>query len=123
MSNFSVKINLFKLRKVRFIKKDDDLFVCIPVKANSLFQGEKGIYLECTGWQLQNSDFGDTHMVKLSVNKEIYDKLTDEQKKKLPIIGSMKELSFKGQIDNELQNNDFSAVPNNYSDVDDDLPF
>lgn len=123
MSNFSVKINLFKLRKVRFIKKDDELFVCIPVKANSLFQGEKGIYLECTGWQLQNSEFGDTHMVKLSVNKEIYEKLTEEQRKKLPIIGSMKELSFKGQIDNELQNNDFSEVPNNYSDVDDDLPF
>lgn len=123
MSNFSVKINLFKLRQVRFIKKDDDLFVCIPVKANSLFQGEKGIYLECTGWKLQNAEFGDTHMIKLSVNKEIYDKLTDEQRKKLPIIGSMRELSFKGQIDNELQNNDFSAAPNNYSDVDDALPF
>ena len=123
MSNFSVKINLFKLRKVRFIKKDEDLFVCIPVKANSLFQGEKGIYLECTGWQLQNSEFGDTHMIKLSVNKEIYEKLTEEQRKKLPIIGSMRELSFKGQIDNELQNNDFAEQPKNYFDEDDDLPF
>lgn len=123
MSNYSVKINLFKLRKVRFIKKDDDLFVCIPVKANSLFQGEKGIYLECTSWQLQKSEFGDTHMVKLSVNKEIYEKLTDEQKQKLPIIGSMREMLYGGSFDKNLQNDDFSAPPNNYSDVDDDLPF
>lgn len=123
MANFSVKINLFKLRKIKFIEKDGEKYVCIPCKANSLFQGEKGIYLEATSWQLNNSEYGESHMVKLSVNKEIYDKLTEEQRRKLPIIGSMKELGYKGTVDNDLQSNDFSTPPNNYSNDDDDLPF
>lgn len=123
MANFSVKINLFKLRKVKFIEKDGEKYVCIPCRANSLFQGEKGIYLEATSWQLTNSEYGESHLIKLSVNKEIYDKLTEEQRRKLPIIGSMKELGYKGIIDNDLQSNDFTTAPNNYSETEDDLPF
>lgn len=123
MANYSVKINLFKLRKIRFIEKDGEKYVCIPCKANSLFQGEKGIYLEATSWQLKNSEYGESHLIKLSVNKDIYDKLTEEQRQKLPIIGSMKEMVYGGTVDKDLQSNDFSTPPNNYSEDDDDLPF
>lgn len=123
MSNYSIKVNLTKLRKVKYFKQDDEQYVCIPVKANSIFNGEKGMYLELAAFQLKEQKFKDTHLLKLSVQKEIFDKLTKEQKDKLPIVGSLAPFENKPEI-SEIQNVEFSAAPKNFEiDEEDDLPF
>lgn len=62
----------------------------IPIAQNNLFKGEKGVYLELTGFEIKNKANGskDTHLVKQSLPKEIYEKLTDDQKKAQPVLGS-----------------------------------
>lgn len=93
MSNISTKINLAGLKhSVRTIKgKSGDLeCLIIPILANNLFKGEKGVYLDLTGFEIKNkvNDSKDTHLVKQSFPKEIYEKQTDEEKKAVPVLGS-----------------------------------
>lgn len=121
--NFNIKLNLSKLRKVKYLTDDGEQYICIPVKHNCIFNGQKGFYLELAAFQLQQQKYNESHLIKLSVTKEIFDKLTDEQKNKLPIVGSLSE--FRTQIKmEELQNVTFSDEPKNaISDEEDDLPF
>ena len=93
MSKFSAKINLLQLHAVvKNIKSQSGEVECIviPIRQNSLFKGEKGIYLDLQGFELKQKREGskDTHIIKQSFPKEVYDKLTDEQKKELPILGN-----------------------------------
>lgn len=93
MSNISTKINLAGLKhSVRTIKgKSGDLeCLVIPISANNLYKGEKGVYLDLTGFEIKNkvNDSKDTHLVKQSLPKEIYEKQTDEEKKAMPVLGS-----------------------------------
>jgi hypothetical protein len=90
--NISTKINLAGLKhSVRTIKgKSGDLeCLVIPIIANNLFKGEKGVYLDLTGFEIKNkvNDSKDTHLVKQSLPKEIYEKQTEEEKKAVPILG------------------------------------
>jgi len=96
MSNISGKLNLMQLKAAirKMTGKDGLLIDCVvlPIEANHFFWGEKGIYLDLTAFELKEKkgDNKDTHLVKQSLPKEIYDSLTDEQKKELPIIGNLR---------------------------------
>lgn len=93
MGNFSAKLNLLQLNAVvKNLKGQSGEVKClvIPINQNSLFEGEKGIYLDIQGFEIKQKREGskDTHLIKQSFPKEVYDKLTDEQKKELPILGN-----------------------------------
>ena len=93
MSNFSTKLNLASLKHTRKLLKaksgEIDCLI-IPINENNLFKGEKGLYLDLYHIQLKNPKEGqtNTHLVKQNLPKELYEKMTDEQKKEMPIIGS-----------------------------------
>lgn len=95
MANISAKINLRQLKNVvRFIKgKNGNMVECliIPIKENNLFAGEKGIYLDLQGFELKERkpDQKDTHIVKQSLSKEVFDTMSDQEKKDMPILGNM----------------------------------
>jgi hypothetical protein len=94
MSNISVKINLRQLKSaIRTMngQSGDVECVVIPIAANNLVKGEKGIYLDLMGFELKERkpDRKDTHIVKQSFPKEVYDVMTDEEKQKSPILGNM----------------------------------
>lgn len=61
----------------------------------SLFKGEKGTYMTLDVFEVKNSKYGDTHMVKQVLSKEKYQSLTDEQKKQIPILGNMAPSKFQ----------------------------
>lgn len=94
MSGISSKINLAGLKhSVREIKgKTGDMVKClvIPIDLNNLYQGEKGVYLDLQGFEIKNkvNESKDTHLVKQSLPKDLYDTLSDDQKKALPVLGS-----------------------------------
>lgn len=93
MGNISIKLNLAALEHVVQIKKGqsgDVECLVIPIDKNKLYRGEKGMYLDVTGFEIKNPVEGqkDTHILKQSFSKEYYDSLTDEQKKALPILGN-----------------------------------
>lgn len=97
----------------------------IPIKENHLFMSEKGnIYMDIVAFErkepMKDKDGAivQTHLVKQSLPKEVRDKMTDEQKRNQPIIGS---LTILGGTFTEKQ-----AIPDDSIDtgVDgDDLPF
>jgi hypothetical protein len=56
MSNLSIKLNLQNLvGAVRFEKGKDGPVECIilPLEKNHFFKGEKGIYLDITGFEIK----------------------------------------------------------------------
>ena len=96
MSNISTSINLAALKHSRMkMKGKSGMLDCliIPIEANMLHKGEKGLYLNINHYEIKDkskfpADSKDTHLVKQSFPKEAYDKLTEEEKKSFPIIGN-----------------------------------
>lgn len=123
MSNFSIKLDLSKLKDACLATANGRRCVVIPVDANrEIFVGKKGIYLNLVAVALkQESQYGDTHFVKGNLDKEAYQALTDDERKALPIVGNMKP----------IEGRDTSATPEAPSitltpaedDPDGDLPF
>lgn len=96
MSNISTKLNLAGLKHSRMnMKGQSGMVDCliIPIDANMLYKGEKGLYLDLTHLEIkdrskQSEGQKDTHLVKQSFQKEVYEKMTDEEKRSFPILGN-----------------------------------
>lgn len=93
MGNISIRLNLLQLNAaVKKLKGQSGEIECLvlPIKQNSLYEGEKGIYLDLQAFEIKNKkgDSKDTHLIKQSLPKEVYDKLTEEERKEQPIIGN-----------------------------------
>lgn len=117
MSNSSIKVNLLQLQGafVTNLKGKTATKRClvIPVDDANLYVGQKGCYLNMTAIEMRNSQYGDTHCVKQNLEKSVYDAMTDEQRRAMPIIGSMRPLE-KSQ----------AALDTSYMvESDEDLPF
>jgi len=95
MSKISGKINLMQLNAViKSMKGQSGDVEClvIPIEKNRLFKGEKGIYLDIIGFEIDPTKRGeskDTHLVKQSLSKEDRSLMTDEQLKAMPILGNL----------------------------------
>nr|DAQ90021.1 MAG TPA: hypothetical protein [Caudoviricetes sp.] len=119
MANLSTKLNLAGLIHARMNKKgkDGNMVDCliIPIKENHLFIGEKGLYLDLSHFEIKNPKEGqeDSHLVKQSLPKEVYEAMSKEEQEKLPILGNTRTW---GSNSNEPE----LAQP---IDEDDDLPF
>jgi len=90
MSNLGIKVNLKKLKNVAIIdvkgRETTKRGVFIPIDDNSLFISEKGYYLNLVAFEMKDHKFDDTHLVKLSLEKEGYDEMTEEERKDRNII-------------------------------------
>jgi hypothetical protein len=93
MMRISAKLDLTKLKSVTQWQKGKTgpiECIIIPIDENNLYRGKNGIYLDLTGFEIRNPKEGqkDTHILKQSLPKEVYEVLTDEEKKALPILGN-----------------------------------
>lgn len=94
MGRISTKINLSALKNAAIItsgKNKDVDCILIPIDQNNLFRGkENAIYLDLIGFETpaDKRKGKDTHLVKQSLSKEIQDKMTEEEKKAMPILGN-----------------------------------
>ena len=99
MANYSIKADLLKV-KGAFVtnikgKTATKRCLCIPIDDSGLFLGKQGCYLNMTAIEMQNPQFSDTHCIKVSYDKEVYEKMTEEEKKAQPIIGGLHQLERK----------------------------
>lgn len=100
MSNFTGKINLLKLKKscVMALKGKESYVKCvvIPIEENQIYITEddrhqaKGAYLDFMAYENQNSQYGDTHSLRQTYPKEVRERMTDDEKKKIPYIGNLR---------------------------------
>lgn len=94
MANISIKLNLKQLKHVEkeITGKGGKKVKCliIPIVENRIYEGEKGSYLDITAIEIKNKtgDSKDTHLLKQNFAKEVYEKMTDEEKKAEPILGN-----------------------------------
>lgn len=123
MSNYSIKTDLLKLKNsfVTNLKGKTATKRClvIPINDSGLFLGEKGVYLNLTAIEMREERYGDTHVLKQSLPKDVYQTMTEEERNAQPILGSLKPIS--PALPKEMpvtQTTDTAAVEN-----EDDLPF
>jgi len=95
MSRISAKVNLMNLHAaIRMMKGQLGEIEClvIPIEKNKLFKGEKGIYLDLVGFEIEKPIEGskDTHLLKQSFSKEERAGMTEEQLRSLPILGNLR---------------------------------
>lgn len=91
MANISINLNLRQLKHIIVNTKKGNKCILIPIYENNLIEGEKGIYLNATGFEIKNKsqDQKNTHLVKQSFEKEIFNSMTDEEKQSQPILGNL----------------------------------
>lgn len=128
MTDFNGKLNLLKLKRaaVMQIQGRTEVLRClvIPIEDNNIFistdenNRPKAAYLDLTAWALKNPKYDETHMIKQSLPKEVREKMTDEEKKAIPILGGLKPVIFESQ--NAASS---CAAPIAQTQNSDDLPF
>lgn len=128
MTDFNGKLNLLKLKRagIMQIQGRTGVLRClvIPVEDNNIFvttdenNHPKTAYIDLTAWELKNPKYDETHMIKQSLPKEVREKMTDEEKKAIPILGGLKPVIFESQ--NAASS---CAAPIAQTQNSDDLPF
>ena len=122
MENFQAKLNLLKFNKAFTMtirgKEAVKQCVCIPIEDNYLFVSadehlKATIYADINVNPYENgkSQYGDTHYLRLSVPKEVRDKMTEEQKKAIPFLGNMKPSPLQQAQSAEPPVNGAYAIP------------
>lgn len=122
MANYSIKADLLKLTGA-FVtnikgKTATKKCLCIPIEESGMFLGKQGCYLNLTAIEMQNPQFSDTHCLKVSYDREVYERMTDEEKNSQPIVGGLHELKKKQQAAVDL-----SAANPYFAETTEDLPF
>lgn len=128
MTDFNGNLNLLKLKRagIMQIQGRTGVLRClvIPVEDNNIFvttdenNHPKAAYIDLTAWELKNPKYDETHMIKQSLPKEVREKMTDEEKKAIPILGGLKPVIFESQ--NAASS---CAAPIAQTQNSDDLPF
>lgn len=122
MSSISIKLNLRQLKSaVRRMKSKSGEMDClvIPIAENNLYMGEKGVYLDCTAYELKDRkpDRKDTHLIRQSVPKDVFEKMTEAERKEIPIIGNATVWGYREPEPQEFPVENYSVAE------DEDLPF
>lgn len=125
MSNFSIRLDLLKLQGAftRNLKGKTATKRCliIPVDDNDcVFLGEKGCYMNVNAFETRNNQYGDTHLVKPDIPKEKRERMTEEERNAVPILGNMRPIQpQQGTVSGTMQSTDFV----NEQGEAEDLPF
>lgn len=125
MSNFSIRLDLLKLQGAftRNLKGKTATKRCliIPVDDNDcVFLGEKGCYMNVSAFETRNNQYGDTHLVKPDIPKEKRERMTEEERNAVPILGNMRPIQpQQGTVNGTMQSADFV----NEQGEQEDLPF
>jgi hypothetical protein len=94
MTRINFQINLSSLKSVtQWMKGKTGPVECliIPIDANYLYRGKNGLILDGTGFEIRSPKEGqkNTHIGKQSLPKEVYETLTDEEKRAIPVLGNL----------------------------------
>ena len=134
MGNFQGKLDFLKFKNSCVIsvkgKTGEKKGVFVPIEDNGLFvttyenNKAKGAYFNFAVFEnKQVGKYGDTHMIKQGIDKDTRSKMSDEEKRAIPILGNMKPMELQNA---SVPQNDIvtTASPDAPQDNDDsDLPF
>ena len=130
MGNFQGKLDFLKFKNSCVIsvkgKTGEKKGVFVPIEDNDIFvttdenNKAKGAYFNFAVFEnKQVGKYGDTHMIKQSIGKDARSKMSDEEKRAIPILGNMKPMEFQ----NAAQTVEAPVAPVVQEEEDDSLPF
>lgn len=98
--NYGINVNLLKLKKsgIMKIKGKEKVVRClvIPLEGiSNLVETEHGIFLNLSAWESDKLNYGHTHYLKINLPKEENEKMSDDERRLVPIIGNMKAIIAK----------------------------
>jgi len=116
------KINLAKFMHVITKKKnkagEEIEGIFIPIEMNHLFKSDKGnIFLDLVAFDAVNEEYKQTHAIKQSLPREVYDAMSEDERKSTPFIGHLNAKPGGGEGEPNTMNDDFT------DEGEDDLPF
>lgn len=95
MANYSLNINLLKIdgASLQTNPNTGKRAVILPVEDADIFVNENGTaaYLGINMYESRNSQYGDSHSLKLKFNKATIDRIGVDAIKAKPFIGNAKE--------------------------------
>lgn len=99
MENYNIKVNLAKIKGAVAYKDPSSKkkYLMLPLDNPCFFQGKSGVYLNIAAWQFKDggaNSYNESHYLRESLPKSEYEKLSQEEKKAMPIIGSMSVMEF-----------------------------
>lgn len=80
------KIDFKKLKHRTFTGKDGIEYIAFPIKGNHFFEGKTGLYMDISTFTHQ-----DKELIKQNIPKEVYNKMSEEERRALPILGELKQ--------------------------------
>ncbi len=112
------KLNLTSLVSVLTSRKGKDgkmiEGVFIPIDKNHLFKSDKGnVYLDLIAFELKEKKHDDTHLVKVSLPKDVREGMSQDEQNAQPIIGNLRVWDGAGGQEETVE----------HLGDDDDLPF
>ena len=113
---YTGKVNLLKFQNAFAAnvkgKNATKRCICIPIEDNHFYVGEKSVYFDFICREISEEKRKDnlTHVIAPSLPKEVYEAMSDEERKSVPILGNLKEYAV-------------NTVTQNVEVTDDDLPF
>lgn len=132
MERVSININLFKLKNTGITEltgksKVTKRCLVIPIDDNELYTSEKGVYLNLMAFPTDKVE-NQTHMIKQSFDKERLERMTEEERRAIPILGGIRKpkecLPESGESYQAPQQFSEAGAPGTQNDnVIDDLPF
>lgn len=122
MANFGIKLDLLKVAGAFLTnfkgRTQTKRCLVIPIDDSGMYLGQKGLYLDLTAIELREPQYQDTHCIKQSLPKEVFEQLTDEQKQQLPILGGLRPIERKQEQMNIGNTYDAASTgENGYDDV------
>lgn len=125
--NMSLNITNIRGAFVRSLKGRSESKPCviIPIDEQTMFVGEKGIYIDLVAFPLKeehkNGDNDErTHSIKQSFRKEFRESLSEDERKAIPFIGNVSVFKRENVATQAAAMPPMEMMPN---DNDDDLPF
>lgn len=127
MSSYNINLNLSKL-KDSFVaaikgKTAAKKCLCIPLDSDGVYVGEKGIYLDLSAIETKEQKFNQSHFIRVRLQKEVYQQLTEEERKQVPIVGNMKVLERPAVQNQEVEAAAVASVKTDDGMSIDDFPF
>lgn len=99
--NLLISVQLTRLNRVGRITLNDRNgnkvdCLAIPIELNNLsVSNSNEIYLNLVGWESDKLKDGQTHLLKQSLPKEIVERMSEDDKKNMPIMGNVAPMKKK----------------------------
>ena len=107
MDNYNIEIDLLKLKGARVTDADGEHGVFVPinnkvgtvsdafqvmgqVSHTLVWQKRQGVILKVTALGMASHERGQSHLIKPHISKEVFERLTEAQLKRMPWIGNMR---------------------------------